>query len=312
MEICSETSCSEALKDGEEVLARSRKCPPTLSWLRTTVTIEVILFLYNFGGTLVHPTVQALVYRKVCLQKYNVTICDSLELGGHKHQEEDVQTDSSHWYLAEHLCFEIPSILLSSFYGSLSDNMSRKAALLLPAIGQILSTTNYVLNSVYMDLPVSYILIGPTISGIFGGWVSCGMASFAYLSDVTTAESRTWRIAIAESVLSVSGAISAFMGGRLLDSTSFQFVNSLALSVYVIMAIYIVFWIREPPSSKREGNRRCGAIWRKVCSPGKIKAAVGCVFRKRERNRRVHILVSLGVLITASVGYNRKWPLLFA
>ena len=281
--------------------------PPKISQLRGIVTIEVVLFLYIFGSVLMGPAVQALIYKKVCLEAYNLTICDNLDKTENKDHEDRVQTDASHWYLVLGLCFEVPSILLSSFYGSLSDNFSRKAALTLPLIGQLCSTTNYVINSYFMDLPVGFIAFGPIMSGIFGGWVSGGMACFAYLSDITTAKTRTTRIAIAESVISVSAAISFLIGGKILDSTSFVFVTSLALGLYVTALIYVITWIRDPPSTKRAQKRDCASACKSVLSPRRIKEALSVIFRKRERNRRAHILVCLSILISGAVGVYGKF-----
>ena len=197
-------------------------CLTKFSNLRGVVTVEVIIVLYIFASVLLSPALNALVYRKICLERFNLTVCDNLNEEENQDFETVVQSDASHWYLVNNLCAEIPSILLSPIYGSLSDNMGRKAALILPLFGQILCTVNYVINSLFMDLPVWHILFGTLTGGIFGGWVSCGMACFAYLSEVTAEKSRTARIAIVEGASSVSAAVAFLIGGRILDSTSLR------------------------------------------------------------------------------------------
>jgi PCFT/HCP family folate transporter-like MFS transporter 1/3 len=139
-----------------------------LEWLIAKlrlVTVEPILFLFMFAAFLTAPTVQALVYRKVCLQHFNISICDNLKNPEHEDAEDTVQALASHWYMAENLCYEIPSILTSLVYGNVSDHISRRLAIMLPLIGQMLSSLNYIANSAIMNLPVGCILIGPLVSG---------------------------------------------------------------------------------------------------------------------------------------------------
>ena len=106
---------------------------------------------------------------------------------------------------------------MSFFYGSLSDHVGRKMTLILPTIGQAISMANYIIQSVHMEYHVGYILIGRMISGIFGGWIGCCLASFSYLSAVTSPDTRTVRISLAEGCISISISISFFISGVILD-----------------------------------------------------------------------------------------------
>ena len=63
------------------------------------------------------------------------------------------------------LILQVPAIVLSFLYGSLSDHYSRRLALALPSVGQALSMANYVLNSYMMDWDVGFLLVGQIISG---------------------------------------------------------------------------------------------------------------------------------------------------
>lgn len=259
------------------------------------ITVEPILFFFVFGSALILPCVKDLVYVKVCLSHFNKTICDNISDDAYVEQEDIVQSESSVWYLKENLCFEIPSILIAFYYGALSDRVSRKLALLLPAVGQVLSSINYLVNAAVFDLPVGYILIGPLISGLFGGWITCVMASFSYLSDISQQEWRTVRIAIGESMISASIAISYFSGGVILDKTSFVFVMGLALSMYVIVIIYTFLRIKELPLAGHikpvEGG--CCASFLTVIDPHRIKEALAVAFKRRTLHRRRHILIML-------------------
>ena len=296
-----------ATVDGDEShLSRSQtlssRCVAKINNLRRAIHVEPILFFFMFGTSLLWPTIQALIYRKVCLKKFNQSICDNLSNSSYKDEENMVQTDAAHWFLLENICFEIPSIIFTFFYGSLGDNVSRKLTLILPAVGQIFSAANYIVNAMYIDLHVGYILIGPLFSGIFGGWVTCNMASFSYLSDVTPEKNRTFRIAIAEAIISTSLASSFFFGGMILDHTSFPFVFSLGLTMFIFAILYTVFRIRDTDQGRRRrGIPNCGEVCKATMAPKQIKDTLGCVFRKREKNGRSHVLVSMAVLVTTII-----------
>ena len=137
------------------------------------VTVEPILFLYHFAVILSDPTQQALIYNKICYQIVNDTsICDNLKNESNRDIEIQVQSHASHWFLYTALCFEIPSILIAFVYGSLSDHFNRKVALIAPVIGQMISISNWIAVSMYPDSHLGYLLVGPIISGFFGGWVT--------------------------------------------------------------------------------------------------------------------------------------------
>ena len=128
-----------------------------------------------------------------------------------------MQSEASHWILYEHLAFELPSLVVSFLYGFLSDHVSRKIALILPIIGQVLCMSNYIIQSVYIDAHIGFLLIGRVISGVFGGWISCCLASFSFISQITSPDNRTVRISIAEGCISFAIALSVFISGMLLN-----------------------------------------------------------------------------------------------
>ena len=159
------------------------------------------------------------IHFQVCLQQHqnNTELCSQLTNTNNSESGNLVQRAASHWILFEHLSFEIPSILLAFFYASLSDHYSRKFCLLIPTVGQILCFGAFIIQSAYMELPVIYLLSGRVISGLFGGWVGCSTAAFSYLSDVSSTETRTVRIAIGEGCLHGGIAVAVLCSGILLD-----------------------------------------------------------------------------------------------
>ena len=271
------------------------------------MTVEPIIFLFTLAS-LHHPALQALIYQKVCLMNFSDKICSDLRNENLTAEEDVVQTEASHWFMYESFCFEIPSIFVALFYGTVSDSWSRKASLLLPVIGQALSVITYIINVHFKDSHVGYILIGRVISGLFGGWITILMAMSSYLSTLTTEKTRTTRIAIMEGICSLTAAIAGFMSGIILDNTSFIFVFSLTLGIYFITIMYTVICVKELEQDKQNRKSNQGVTTTK-CSQfvDTATASIRCLLKKRRFNRRTHCFIIMACMFTFSIGHQGKY-----
>ena len=111
-------------------------------------------------------------------------ICSSLSNGSYETEENLVQASSSHWLLAAMLSYQIPAFFGSFVYGALSDRVSRKLVLLLPSISHLLGAAILLLNAVCPSWPLAAVLLASLVAGVGGGWVTCLLACFSYLSEV--------------------------------------------------------------------------------------------------------------------------------
>ena len=277
------------------------------SRLRWTVHVEPVIFLFAFGTRVLMPTLTALAYRKVCLTAFNgsLDICDSLDSQNYSNEENIVQTETALWMFRINLCYEVPSILTCFFYGTVSDNVSRKLALVLPAFGQMLSCTSHLLQSVYMDLPVAGMLIGSVISGSCGGWISFNMACFSYIVDVTSVQERTFRYAIGTALVNLGFCVALLTAGLMLDKTSYTLCLAFTLGIFFTIILYVLVWIKEPPSRMLREQSRATSC-RSLCTLKSLKEGVGCVFKKRPDGARCHVLMLFLLLFSCIIAGIRK------
>ena len=56
---------------------------------------------------------------QVCIGMYTHDVCSDLQNGTYSDEEDVVQGETAVWMLYEHVCFEVPSLFLSFFYGPL-------------------------------------------------------------------------------------------------------------------------------------------------------------------------------------------------
>ena len=103
---------------------------------------------------------------------------------------------------------------------------------------------------------MGYLLIGPLVSGCFGGWVTLLVGSMSYISDVSTDINRTGRIAVAECAIALPISLSFLVSGIYLEKTNYQTVLSTTLVLYFVSIIYSLVWIGEPPGRK---------VWKDFC-----------------------------------------------
>lgn len=275
------------------------------------ITVEPIIFFYMFAGGVLFPAVSKLTYEKVCMESFpdDNSVCDKLHDSNYTQQENVVQTTSAHWFLYQHLSFDVPAIILSFIYGNVSDHFSRRMALILPIVGQALTCINYILCSIYIKSNVAYIIIGHLISGFFGGWITLLLSTFSYLSEITSKSTRTARISVVEAVISFSLALSYFISGLILDNTGYIFVFSLSLFLYIIAGIYTAIRIKEPKQAYYKQKSRKVNTLREACSLSKIKDSVKCIFRKRENNERKQIMLILTAIFTTMISYQAIYTL---
>ena len=286
-----------------EHVAVVRAEPRRPTWQPRLINIEPVIFLFVVASALMDPTISALVYKKICVAKFNYNICESLHHSNHSDEEDAVQGESSHWILYHNLCYEIPAILLALLYGSFSDNVSRRAAIALPCIGQMISGLTFIVNAYYIDSYVGYTLFGQIISGFTGGWIACFMAIFSYLGEATSADKRTQRVMIAEGVAAIGIAGSLIASGYLLDHTNFITVFSLASALNLVAAVYCFVGLAEPPRSSDQ--RIQGNVI--VAFARKFKETIICVFRRREDNGRPRLIVSLLIVLTGMISFNCEY-----
>ena len=271
------------------------------------ITVEPIMVFYTLAH-IHHPAVQALVYQKVCLMSFPDNICSNLKDKNLTAEEDIVQAEASHWFMYENFSFEMPAILMALVYGTISDSWSRKASILVPVIGHLLSVISDILNVHYRDSHVGYMLIGRLISGLFGGGIAIHLAVSSYLSAFTTEKTRTTRMAIMGGICSLTAAIAGYTSGIILDNTSFIFVFLLTLAIYFIIILYTIIFVKELQQDKqnRQENQN---VMKKGCS-GFLStgmASIKCLLKKRRFNRRVHIFVIMACIFTFSIGHHGNY-----
>ncbi|XP_074651711.1 lysosomal proton-coupled steroid conjugate and bile acid symporter SLC46A3-like isoform X2 [Tubulanus polymorphus] len=259
------------------------------------VTVEPVLFLYMIAVWMQYPALQALLYKKTCLLKYDSSeICDNLN--EYESEEKYVQSETSHWILYTNICLTLPSIISAAFIGSWSDKIGRKIPIILPSIGAVFGLVNYVLNSMFPKLPLPLILLSPFLNGIAGGFVTCILSVFSYMSNITSESNRTIRVAVLESMSFLGGTIGLSLSGVLLDHLGFQYVFVIMIVCHFILIVYTLLWIDDvhPADQIVEQNTN---LCRHLFNLTHFKESAICLFRPRDGHLRRNLLLTFGAFL---------------
>lgn len=280
------------------------------------ITVEPVLFLYFFAAYIVIPTLQALAYHKVCIQKYNASFCSQLQnvtfQKEHAEESDYVQTETSHLILLANIAMTIPACFtVFCFLGSFGDKVGRKFPILLPTVGAIIQAFAGLLNAAFPSSSVYFLLIGPAISGLCGGIIAAVMAVYSYIAHIATTESKTMRIGIVESMGFLAGTLGVFLSGLMLDRTSFEFVFGFTMALLLLATVYIVFWLEEiRPSQTVNISNICG---RWILE--NVKESVNFITKRRPPRVRCSIfllIISINLILLCTIGEGIFLCLFFA
>lgn len=271
--------------------------------MKQTTIVEPILFAYMFCLFSIVPLQQQLVFRKTCAQHYNHTYCQLLytsKNSTYRNDQDFLQRKTSQWDIYSSLIQMVPGIVSTFIFVGWSNRVGRKWAMIAPILGGTILTLTLLLNSYFTDWPLEILLIGTFLDGCSGQFVAVIASIYSYAADITTAEQRTKRTVILESMMFLSGVLSAPINGILLQKVGFFPPFALILAMF---AFQIVYWFFLEESYKN----------RSVTSPAGFKVIVNSarlMFKKRTGNQRRTILLLYIVLMIILTGLCGKLSLM--
>ena len=240
------------------------------------LTIEPVLFLYMYGTFLFFPVFQQYVFWRIGTIELlsnstlnftvpNGSFClDStlLEHYGGKNLSDRVQTLSNHLSLLTSFANRFPSVIVTLFIlGPLSDRFGRKPAIYITAAGALLQVALTILFIYYKANPLLF-LVSQFCAGITGDFAAILTSCLSYVADVGSLKWRTVRIAIAESMVFLAGAVAQGTGGLWLDRVNCDFITPLwlVLACHAGIILYTLVYLPEALSpSERLEHRKKGS-----------------------------------------------------
>lgn len=237
------------------------------------VSVEPVLFLSMFSLTLLAPLSTQYLWDR---------ISEDLGYNGSERSEcnsslppdplqKEVQTLTAHWNMYINLGGFSLGLLVVPLLGSWSDQAGRRPVLIIPNVGLALQSVVY-LVVMYLKLPVGYLLLGRMLSGILGDFNAILAGCFAYIADISDRRSRTFRVAILEACLGLSGMMASIIGGQWRKAQGYINPIWLVLATCLASALYSYLFVPESvlpdPSARLLTIRHHKAVWQLYSTGG--------------------------------------------
>lgn len=202
------------------------------------ITVEPVLFIASICNGMSIPLIQQYIYKRM-QDEYDPDVVMSNTTCRHQHSNftHVVEQHSSMWMMYLSVSLLVPTFFSSLVLGTCSDKLGRKVALLVPYIGS-LARLLVVIVVIGFNLNVAFLFIGNIIDGMCGGAVLVIMSCYAYISDITTEQQRTFRIVILDCATMVGTIISSVGNGFLIQYTGFLWPH---IAVVVLSAVNVFY-----------------------------------------------------------------------
>lgn len=265
-----------------------------LLFVKNILTVEPFLCCYIMPSLISVLAVANLTHQMACRVnlQFNDTICSDLLSPNNTEYEKQVEvTALSMLPWKTPLGSSIPAIMVL-FLGSYSDrHRKRKPFLLMPLLGELLSTTGFIFCA--LNLSTWRMEISGIAESLFpaltGGITVMMMSVYSYIADVTTPENRTFRFGLVHILAASISSIGYAISGILYQSIGFYGVFTISIIIHLTGFFYCVFYIKEPRSAPTDLPKK--NICFDIFDPRHVVDTVVVVFKKRSGSERIRIIL---------------------
>ncbi|XP_040282102.1 solute carrier family 46 member 3 [Bufo bufo] len=215
--------------------------------------VEPIMAIYCFANFVSFPVMQQFVYHRLWEMEFNSSVVFNDSLSNcvtnqsdpnYIHQKE-VQKKASAFSTTLDLSSLIPSLVMAIILVSYGDRHGRKASMLLPSIGGLLSVSSFFFVS-FFDLPLRILYISSVLSGFLGGFATFIGGCFSYIADIAKGvQNKNVRIAFIDMILGVSIGVAGITSGYIIKAIGFTWSFVLPVSLHIFNIFYILFILEE-------------------------------------------------------------------
>lgn len=275
-----------------------------LSFIKDNITVEPLL-----AGLIIPSVISRFAMGNFNLDKacrvslqFNDTVCDALikkTSTNYSEYEKEVQRLISSIDIWKSVLQTVLPCIIIIFMGAWSDRTGkRKLCILLPIYGEILTSINNIINVYFFyEIPVEVTVFLETLfPAITGGWVTMFLGVFSYISDITSEETRTFRVGVVNFCFTCGLPIGLGLSGILLQRMGYYGIFSTTSIMFTVVLIYGTVVLKEPdillqekglPPIERDSKKVA------VLDISHVTDTAMVAFKKRESNLRMKVLLTL-------------------
>ena len=188
--------------------------------------------------------VPQLVVSKVCHNKFNFTVCDQLGQMKFKAQENSVYEEAAAWNALITFAGFLPATCIILPLGAMTDLVSKKKVLLLPAMVSLVSSLINLCSSVFIRSHLGYLVLASFVTCIFGEIPGCISICCTYSASASTVD-RTLALTLTMASVEIGLAIGGLVGNYLKRYFGFPSVFMFAATVLAVNILYAIVLV--PP-----------------------------------------------------------------
>lgn len=248
---------------------------------------EPVIVLHQLAGALFDTALQMVVKERCA----NITAPG----GSVSSTDNDRQKAMSDFYMKYEFIIKLTPILPALLLARLGDRGWRKAPVVTPLVGYLLSRLTLLLLIVLRS-PLEVMYVGAALYGLTGGFCSYWAGVLTLVSLGSTARDRSKAMITVELLYGTAGLVGSLVSGHLfqLHSSSIgqgTVLVGLSLLLYLLCLLYSLFLLQVKQVPDREQDESCGLI---ASSSGDV-----CVEAPRRNN-----WVNLALLFAGGVLYD--------
>ena len=264
-----------------------------IQYFLTNITLEPVMLFYGVIRSIDRVSQDQLIIDKTCLNDFpfGEDVCNNLLADENSVANTDVQNEVAQFKVYESIVDHVFPVICSFFLGSWSDTFGRKWLLYAYFFFCMVHTSGLMLNSAFMSWPKEYLLFSVNLPvALSGGHITFSMGIASFITDISTPEQRTFRLASVYFVESLGGPLGTKIGAYLWEVGGYLCVFGTSLLgkglTLLILLIRLEMFKWRPGSVGEEKERPVKR--RNALSPGHIKVGLGDTL-----SRLIHCLSGL-------------------
>ncbi|PAV59610.1 hypothetical protein WR25_08200 [Diploscapter pachys] len=214
--------------------------------------MEIPIFLYMLSSFIKFPVFQNLAYEKICYQHYHDDVLCSNASAYYK--DKSIQAEANHFIFASSMILTLPSIISTLVLGAVSDNRSIKIPLLLPYVGLVFASLNYIVQGILLHANANYMLISDAIFGACGGYICIISTTLTYGVKTTRLQHRSYRIAGVEGAIGLGGTLGYVLSGTIREAFGYAYTFLFILILISIAFFYVLILAKEEVKIREDNS----------------------------------------------------------
>nr|XP_034824587.1 proton-coupled folate transporter-like [Maniola hyperantus] len=297
----------QPLKIQSKIVIKNMTCWEKFQYVRSNITVEPVVGFFVFPSILSMLATQNLNLDKACRVnlQFGEAVCNNLRLRKRDNltlEEDEVQKLVASVQAWKSVILTIVPTILMLFIGAWSDKTGRrKICMLMPIFGDFMACVLNMINTYFFyEVPVEMTgfmeVIFPSLTG---SWYTLLLGCFSYLSDITSKETRTFRIGILSLCMTVGFPIAMGLSGVLLRYTGYYGVFSVSALFQFLNFCYVTFAIKDHTwldCKEKKKKKRCIGFLMEFFDFRSLKDTFHIAFKKGANNRRLRICLIMTVV----------------